>query len=272
MVGVRDTLCGRLIRAGSSDTTLRTCTFEGMIEVKDDTGKSTLLGVTTAHGIFPIEKDIAAEAVSSSDSDSDPEEDSSNRVGEDELDNNHPNYSHSPCENISMATSHAAVHLDDRIGKILHYSARADWALFEVKEEFCRPNFGKDQHQLTKAVDVEGINRGCTRRAVIYGEISGTVQGKISSTAFLVLPGSEELVEVFDLELAGDERKLSLSCSSYRNCSLTRKQQACRLATLGHGLWIQIPTTFTGMLPTWTFSETHLSSRCRLSSRTFNAN
>jgi len=216
------TLCGKLIRIGN-DTTGRLYTIGGLVRVEVDDSSSSFYGITAGHGVCVGTANASSfnDAVSS-DGDSDDAEDS-------EVDSNNPidSYlSHTTSignsEDIEQANpstvSQPPAELKDELGKVVAVSRDADWAIFTVDVMSHEPNHGLGKSE--DFVGVRDVKRHSPRQAIVYGGFSGTVYGTVSSSSFCMLPGSRNLVEVFDLALASDQGRSS-SYISFHSANFT---------------------------------------------------
>jgi len=205
-----DSLCGQLIRVGTGEGA-RVCTIGGLVEVKKSGGPPLLYGMTTAHGIFSRTEEEAAESDMES-SDSEEEEPADSDI--DDLDADccdSDNEYFPPKDSLTLSrevssqskpTNHyLCTNLDCELGKMVHFSLDADWALFNVKPEFEKPNRGPNNSILKAVEAVRDFNCVAPRPATICGRKFGGLLGTITSTSFCILPGSKTMVEVFDLRL-----------------------------------------------------------------------
>jgi hypothetical protein len=265
LVGSADiaTWCGTVIRLGS-DETARLATIWGLVQVLDETGESTLYGMTAGHALFNDEVNNPREYSASleDDVDEEPKADSSPWLQQEgefeldlELDEDSPELDGGPKN--SAASAGEAVQEErqtwSKLGQVFASSrdyealeADLDWALIKIDHPAGdRPNLLQrdapssqneaapraELYRVQKAHDALGIN---PREVRLLGGVTGSKVGMLSTTSsFLMMAPGRTFVETYTLTLSDH---LGMLVSQYRtsmSADLLSSAQAGRLRLMG---------------------------------------
>jgi hypothetical protein len=208
-----NTLCGQLILVRSGEKA-RICTMGGLVEVKRSDGSPILYGMTTAHGIFlrtereptSLEEELDSSEEERSDSDIDElhyhNDFDSDRDSSDDGDSSQTDplmLANQRAGHDELKSLYDDSDFDHEFGKMAHYSLEADWALFTLNPGFQKPNYGPNSSVLKSVESVTDFVNVAPRRALMCGNEDKCTIGNITSTSFCLLPGSETLLEVFNM-------------------------------------------------------------------------